>query len=1614
LAAILLTTWACATDDKSAVIGTPDRKEGNLVFEERLMTASLSQGVLEVRLPVGIADGNALAGSYDLELAGLDSNYVARQSGSFDLAAGDGALVVRFDAPPTLEDSGQEARYVLRYEVLSRKGLVSGSRSLFSLLPKYNVVLMSTKTVPEGQENFLRVLLNNPITGAPLAGTQVSVTLTPDVGDPIELGVFTDEKGSSEIKLPPMEAGGYQVQAALTGDAQAINISSSVQVLRNSRLLLTLDKPLYQPGQTMYLRSLALRKPALEPEAGQDILFEVLDGKGNKVFRQAVLSDEFGVAATQFQLANQVNMGVYKVRAQVGEVVTEKSVTVDRYVLPKFKLDLSLDDEWFRPGQTVAGMVKADYFFGEPVKGGTVTVTAYRYAATWIPFLVQDGTTSADGVWSFSFDLPDYLVGMPLDEGKALILMEVSVADTAGQKVATSRQLLVSESDVDLVLVAENQRLLTGVPNRFYLFVSDPAGNPVSGSVKLSPEGTTEADTTLDFAGVAPTTVLLTPEGDKVTVALDFDGEDGSKGTASFSFDASDTSPGVLLRTNRTFYKVGESADLQLLASGTLDRAFIDVVRENQTVLTTAVPIAEGRGSFVLDLDNGLTGDLVITAWFIANNGTFVRDSRVVFVEGDNGLSVSVTGDRDSYLPGEKALLDVKVLGSDGQPAVASVGLQVVDEAVFALSEMAPGLLKLFFQLQDELMNPTWSSVPMGLSFSDLISEADVATPGSAEEQGVQDSGEAILAALGDLDPGMTKAASWDSNQNSLKTVLKPVFEADLAKICSVVRLKLGNTFDAKALVKWLDSGEFLFDSWGGPYRLTVQDEGYRLAVLVAGDGPDELGDTWDDQAGWCEFYQGYYGDDGFPAPGAGEGQFGGGGGEWGEDDTNVEEPGGEDPDKGDDEASGDSGVRVRKWFPETLFVEPSLITDSNGEAQVEVPLADSITTWRVSSLASTKDGRVGAGSDGLKVFQDFFVDIDFPVQLTRGDEVSFPIVVYNYLPEAQNVELELAGADWFESLGGAITNLVVEPGDVQSVLIPVRVTGVGLRSLTVYATGQNLADAVQRTVLVKPDGKPIDKAEGARFKVSAGPGKDTVVKEITFPGGAVPDSQHLLIRVQPGFTSQVVSGMDSMLQLPGGCFEQTTSSAWPNVLVLRYLRESDQLTPEIELRALDYIGVGYQRILTFECASGGFNWWEGDDPGNAILGAVAVSMLTDTSEVYSAVEAAVINRTADWLGSVQKGDGSWSEEEHLHAGNENLGASSLRATCYIALALAESGFATKPSVTKAVTYAKSKLPSDTDPYTRALCANALAAANATGPVLSSLLTELDETRIQDDKGYHWSSNGATLVNSYGEAADVELTALAALAFIRTGTSPALVDGAVSWLIASRDPQGNWGYNTQATVLALKAFIGAATAAPAVTDATVKVRLNGEPAGEQHFDNFNAQILWQIEPAVISPDSNLIEFEVTGTGNLSWQLVYGWNEPFVPGAPSDGPLVINVAYDQTTLEVDDTVTATVTIKALDDSITGTVMVDLGLPPGFALHTEDLAAAKADGLVSEYETTAKQILLYIDNLEVGKTRTITYGLTALYPVTVQSGVSKAYLYYNKEVSDTEAPIEFVVK
>jgi uncharacterized protein YfaS (alpha-2-macroglobulin family) len=222
--------------------------------------------------------------------------------------------------------------------------------------------------------------------------------------------------------------------------------------------------------------------------------------------------------------------------------------------------------------------------------------------------------------------------------------------------------------------------------------------------------------------------------------------------------------------------------------------------------------------------------------------------------------------------------------------------------------------------------------------------------------------------------------------------------------------------------------------------------------------------------------------------------------------------------------------VRVREYFPETLKWDPAIITDAQGRATVALTFADSITTWRLSASASSKGGALGGASAPLRVFQDFFVDLDLPVSLTQNDEVAFPVAVYNYLKTPQTVTLELKKEPWFELTdpGGFSRALDLKPNEVTLVKFRIRAGRIGFHPLEVKARGSKMSDAIKRTVEVVPDGKRIEQVITDRLA-----GK--VTQTIDIPAHALPDASKLMVKIYPGVVSQVLEGAEGMLRLPGG-----------------------------------------------------------------------------------------------------------------------------------------------------------------------------------------------------------------------------------------------------------------------------------------------------------------------------------------------------------------------------------------------------------------------------------------------------------------------------------------------
>jgi uncharacterized protein YfaS (alpha-2-macroglobulin family) len=219
---------------------------------------------------------------------------------------------------------------------------------------------------------------------------------------------------------------------------------------------------------------------------------------------------------------------------------------------------------------------------------------------------------------------------------------------------------------------------------------------------------------------------------------------------------------------------------------------------------------------------------------------------------------------------------------------------------------------------------------------------------------------------------------------------------------------------------------------------------------------------------------------------------------------------------------------RVRQFFPETLLWVPELKTDASGFAALDVPLADSITTWRVTALASTQDGQLGFSNAALRVFQDFFVDIDLPVALTQNDEVAIPVAVYNYLPEAQNVRLQVKLEDWFELQDQPEKSLQIAANDIDVVYFRIKVKQFGDQTFQVTALGDKMSDAIKRSVAVVPDGRLFRKSKSDWLRQG-------VLITTTVPLESIAGTQRIEVKIYPGVVSQVMEGLEKILRLPHG-----------------------------------------------------------------------------------------------------------------------------------------------------------------------------------------------------------------------------------------------------------------------------------------------------------------------------------------------------------------------------------------------------------------------------------------------------------------------------------------------
>ena len=359
-----------------------------------------------------------------------------------------------------------------------------------------------------------------------------------------------------------------------------------------------------------------------------------------------------------------------------------------------------------------------------------------------------------------------------------------------------------------------------------------------------------------------------------------------------------------------------------------------------------------------------------------------------------------------------------------------------------------------------------------------------------------------------------------------------------------------------------------------------------------------------------------------------------------------------------------------------------------------------------------------------------------------------------------------------------------------------------------------------------------------------------------------------------------------------------------------------------------------------------------------------------------------------------------------------------LSATAYLAWAIVQSGDAQADWLATRQYLLTHRPETIDDPYVLALVANALLALYPAGTDSAPYLDRLESLKktSADGKLAWWDSPaGRTMFYGAGRSGGIETTSLAALAMLHTGRYPATVRGALTWLVGQRDGGGTW-HSTQATVLALKALLAAAGKSLSNDRPQhIEIRCDGKPVRDLVVPVTQYDVVQQVDlSAHISAGKHVVAITDRGGTAPTYQVSLQYHVPSTKEQAGHEGLSIELAYDKTNLSVNDSVGVTATVVNKTGEAAPMIILDLPIPAGFAMVSEDFEKLVATGTIAKYQQTPRSVVVYLRELSPKKPLVLPYHLRATMPVKLTVPAARTYEYYDPDRQASSDTVELTVK
>uniref|UniRef100_A0A8C9X650 Alpha-2-macroglobulin n=1 Tax=Sander lucioperca TaxID=283035 RepID=A0A8C9X650_SANLU len=1269
------------------------------------------------------------------------------------------------------------------------------------------------------------------------------------------------------------------------------------------------DKPIYLPGQTVHFRVITL-DTKLRPVSQL-----VSDSNSNRIGQWLNETSNSKILQLSYALNSEAREGAYQVTVSIGLDKIQHSFKVEKYVLPKFDLQINASDEVSINREEIKAEVCATYTYGQPVPGSVdFKVCRPLNAYVGIPLVITP--EHPEGIPEIP--MPCYEETKQTDKrGCATFIFTMSTFTKIDQKALRDVLQLSANMEEEGTGISRSQEKTTVIS---YVvgklsFTDTPKiynkGSNVEG--KVSVKAVYYNNTPI------PDMPVFLFEGERWSSRWLQNLTTDSDGVATFSLSTADFKGDIHLQVSdtptlgyppyRTPYYDSKDHTVSLATLSSPDTktvSFLDVKKKDEplscdkeedfsiqyTVVGEAqgfmdvmylvsvivhVSVNEGEVSFKLTVSPDMAPDVQVVAYAILPNETVIANSADFSTEKCFSQKVSLEFSPSSAVPGEETIMQVTA-----QPE-SLCGVSAVDQSV-------------------------------------LIKE-----------------------------PGKT-------------------LDADkIFQLLPVTKLSY-IPYDIE------DSVECL------PVRPRRDNVGMKMATNLDIREPSCL------KYKGREYYQGY-------------GYYGAGA-------PNMPSP------------DISPLVTVRTFFPETWIWDLVEVGES-GTKDVSLTVPDTITTWETEAFCLSPQGFGLAPRKNITVFQPFFLELSLPYSIIRGEHFELKATTFNYLtscimvtvtptPSLDYTLTPLSGDQYTSCLCGSerkTLSWTMAPSVLGVVNVSVSAEAVTSQiscdNEVVSVPERGRIDVVTRPLIVKAEGTEMTKT----YNWLLCPKGEALTEEmnIQLPENVIDGSARASVSVLGDILGRALKNLDGLLQMPYGCGEQNMALLAPNIYILEYLRNTQQLTPAIREKATNFLTSGYQRQLNYKDKDGAYSTF-GAGPGNTWLTAFVLRSFSK-AQSFIYIDPANIEASVTWLKSKQRKNGCFEQSGKLFHNIMKGGVSDeVTLSAYITAAFLEMNTsiddpAVHGPVNASLSCLKESISDLSNTYTTALLAYVFTLAGDM-ETRDHLLKHLDAVGLQEGGFLHWSQTATETSASLS----VEISSYVLLA--KLSASPTVEDlgyasRIVRWLTSQQNYYGGFS-STQDTVVALQALALYSTLVFSPEgSSTVTVQ---SPSGQLMFDvNQNNKLLYQEKQ--LQDVTGKYSLEVKGTA-CAISLVYNIPTP----------------ADVTTLSVEVKPEADCTSKrpklslnltslySGNESSTNMVILDIKMLSGFVPDPESLNMVSDYSalLVDRVEQKEDHVLVYIR--ELPKDTGINHSLKLIQEHQVENlkpAVVKIYDYYQpSDQSDTE--------